>query len=273
MLPRAAAAAAACVAVNCYLALRPSRLEVVVGNLLPVLHGDRGAAVRAARRLFRNFARKLVDLWRYEAGQPVAGTFSEWIGWERFVAAKESGRGILLMTPHLGNWEFGAPLLAERGVRLLVLTLEEPDTGLTTLRQAARARWGVETLVVGSDPFAFVEVIRRLEAGAVLALLLDRPPPASAVPVELFGAKFAASVAAAELARATGCILLPTLLPLTGRGYAAHLLPEIPYDRATLRSPEARLELTQQIVRAFEPGIRQYADQWYHFVPVWPRAG
>jgi hypothetical protein len=33
---------------------------------------------------------------------------------------------------------------------------------------------------------------------------------------------------------------------------------------------EARQELTQQILRAFEPEIRQHLDQWYQFVPVWP---
>jgi KDO2-lipid IV(A) lauroyltransferase len=250
--------------------LRPARFEVVVRNVLPLVDGDAGVARVVARRLFRNFARKLVDLWRYEAGKPIVPMFTEWTGWERFDAARKSGKGILLVTPHLGNWEFGAPLLAERGVNLLVLTLEEPGDGLTALRQAARARWGIETLVIGSDPFAFIEVIRRLEGGAVVALLLDRPPASSAVSTELFGRSFAVSVAAAELARATGCILLPTCLPLTERGYAAHILPEVRYDRASLRSRESRLELTRQIMRAFEPCLRQYPDQWYHFVPVWP---
>src|SRR5439155_54004 len=120
-------------------------------------------------------------------------------------AAQSARRGILLLTPHLGNWEFGAPLLARRGVNLLVITLAEPTRRLTELRQASRARWGIETLVIGRDPFAFVEIIRRLESGAVVALLVDRPPETSAVMVELFGRKFAASIAAAELARASGC--------------------------------------------------------------------
>lgn len=270
VLPHGIAVAVARGITTVYLALRPVRLDVVIRNLLPALSGDRPAAGRAARSLFRNFARKLVDLWRYEAGKPVAGMFSEWTGWEHFVAAQKSGKGILLLTPHLGNWEFGAPLLAERGVNLLVLTLEEPGTRLTELRRAARARWGIETLVVGSDPFAFVEVIRRLEGGAIVALLVDRPPAASSTSVQLFGETFGASIAAAELARAAGCILLPVFLPLTDRGYSAHILPEIRYERAALRSRESRRDLTQEIMRAFEPHIRQYPDQWYHFVPVWP---
>ncbi|HYT61588.1 MAG TPA: MMPL family transporter [Haliangiales bacterium] len=246
------------------------RREVVIRNLLPPLNGDRAAAEKVSRDLLQNFAIKLADLWRYESGASIDALFAEWTGWEYFTAAQSSRRGILLLTPHLGNWEFGAPLLAQRGVKLLVVTLAEPQGRLTELRQASRARWGIETLVIGRDPFAFVEIIRRLESGAIVALLVDRPPEASAVMVELFGRKFAASIAAAELARASGCVLLPVYLPRTERGYAAHILPEIPYDRAALRSRESRQKITQEILRAFEPVIRQHLDQWYHFVPIWP---
>ena len=57
-----------------------------------------------------------------------------------------------------------------------MITLAEPGAGFTKLRQESRARWNIETLVIGNDPFAFVEVIRRLEQGAIVALLIDRPP-------------------------------------------------------------------------------------------------
>jgi len=142
---------------------------------------------------------------------------------------------------------------------------------LTKLREASRQRWGIETIVIGENPFAFVEVIRRLDAGAAVALLVDRPPEASAVTVKLFGHRFPASIAAAELARAAGCALLPVVLPREENGYAVRVLPEIHYHRADLGTREARANLTQEIMRQFEPVIRQYLNQWYHFVPVWEK--
>lgn len=247
------------------------RREIVIQNLLPALNGDRKAAEKTAGKLIRNFAMKVADLWRYESGLPVNHLFGEWSGWEHFLKAQETKRGILLLTPHLGNWEFGGPLLTQRGVNLQVITLAEPGNGFTELRRASRARWDIDTLVIGEDPFAFVEIIRRLEAGATVALLMDRPPPHSRVTVELFGKPFDASVAAAELARASGCVLLPVYLPHTPHGYAAHMLPMIPYDRAALRNREARQKLTQDIINVFEQPIREYLDQWYHFVPIWPK--
>jgi predicted RND superfamily exporter protein/lauroyl/myristoyl acyltransferase len=257
-------------AVEVYLRLAPHRREVVTKNLLPALRGDRSAAQRTAKALFRQFGLKLIDLWRFEGGQKVDDLLGKATGWENFLNAKDQKRGVLLLTPHLGNWEFGGPLMTQRGETLQVLTLAEPGTDFTELRQASRARWKIETLVVGSDPLAFVEVIRRLESGATVALLVDRPPPASAVLVELFGKAFSASIAAAELARASGCVLLPVYLPREGNRYSAHILPAIPYERAALRDRETRRRLTQLIVSTFEPLIERHLDQWYHFVSVWP---
>ena len=247
----------------------PRRREVVMQNLLPVLQGDRRAAERAARALFQQFALKIVDLWRYESGQSVDHWLTDWKGWEIFAAAQARGKGVLIVTPHLGNWELGGTFLAKRGFKLLVLTQSEPGRGFTELRQASRAQRGIETLVVGEDAFAFVEIIKRLQDGATVALLIDRPPLPTGVTVELFGQPFQASLAAAELARASGCAMLPVCIVRQPRGYAAHILPEIDYDRAALGDREARLQLTQKILRAFEPAIRQHVEQWYHFVPVW----
>jgi len=268
-LPSSMLAALARVCGGLYWKLASHRREVVIQNLLPVLAGDRTAAESAARKLFSNFAGKVVDLWRYESGVPVAGMPQKSSGWEHLEKIRASGRGVLLLTPHLGNWEFGAPLLIKHGIPLLVLTQPEPGDGLTELRQQSRARWGIETLVVSADPFAFIEVIKRLQAGAVVALLVDRPPSSTAVTVELFGQPFRASIAAAELARATGCALLPVCVLREPDGYGARMLPEIAYDRAALNNRPARQQLTQEILRALEPIIREHVDQWYHFVPVW----
>jgi uncharacterized protein len=268
-MPRGAAGLLCKLLGGLYWRFNARRRHIVIENLLPVVDGDRRRAERLSAELFQQFARKILDLWQSECGRPVQDLVCDPQGWDHFAAATESRRGVLLLTPHLGNWELGAPLLADRGHRLTVITLQEPDATLTELRKESRARWGVETLVIGENPFAFVDVIRRLNAGATVALLMDRPPPPSSTTVKLFGRPFPASVAAAELARASGCVLLPVYLPRTAGGYRAEVLPEIPYDRAALGSRPAREELTQKIMDVFAPVIRQYASQWYHFVPIW----
>lgn len=253
-----------------YWACSARRRQVVEANLLPVLGFDAEAARRTARSLFAQFGLKLADLWRFETGAPLAPMSTTPGQWERFDEILARRRGALLLTPHLGNWELGAPLLRNRGISLQVITQPEPQPELTRLRQQSRARQNIETVVIGENPFAFVEVIRRLEAGAVVALLVDRPPSSSAVTVDLFGQPFSASIAPAELARASGCALLPATIVRRGKGCEVQMLPELSYDRREIGSREARARLTQELMKIFEPAIRRDLDQWFHFVPVWP---
>jgi lauroyl/myristoyl acyltransferase len=171
---------------------------------------------------------------------------------------------------HLGNWEFGGPCLTRKGVPLQVLTLAEPGDRFTALRQASRARWKVDTLVVRNDPFAFLEPMRRLESGATVALLIDRPPPPTAVEARLFGQTIHVSNAAAELARASGCVVLPVAIWRENGAYSVRVMPPVTYERARLRDRGARQQFTQQIIECFAPLIAEHPDQWYHFVPVWP---
>jgi lauroyl/myristoyl acyltransferase len=264
---------ACCVlAAELYYRTHPSRREVVVQNLLPALSGDRSQAEKTARRLYKNFGLKLVDLWRVESGVPVHNWLTREEERHTIQTACQRGRGVLFLTPHLGNWEHGGLLLAQMGIKLTVLTQPEPEDSLTNLRSASRARWGIETLIVGRDEFAFVEVIKRLQDGAAMAITIDRPPERSAVVVNLFGQPFEVSLVAAELARASGCALVGVTVVRQPEGYAVRMLPEFVYDRAALGNKEARRELTRQIMRAFEPEIRKHLDQWYQFVPIWPAA-
>ena len=269
MLPHPAVSRIAVVLAAFYHAANRTRREVVIRNLLPAVGFDRGLAERSCRNLFHQFGLKLADLWRYEAGRKITEIGIAPDHWSRFEAIRARGCGLLLLTPHIGNWEFGAPFLRKHGITLQVITQAEPQDSLTELRKSSRARWGIETLVIGENPFAFVEVIRRLEAGATVALLVDRPVAATAVTVKLFGCRFPASRAPAELARATGCALLPVCIPRNKDGYTVELLPEIAYDRSVLGTREARANLTQEIMKQFEPMIRRYLDQWFHFVPIW----
>ncbi|HSU54369.1 MAG TPA: MMPL family transporter, partial [Candidatus Dormibacteraeota bacterium] len=261
----------ACLLAEAYHLLNRRRRKIVIENLLPAVRNDRQAAKRIARRLYQQFALKLVDLWDYENGvMPEAEPVHENV-LEKIKETTKSGRGVLIVTPHLGNWEIGGPLFAKAGIPVLAITQAEPGAGFTELRSARRAKWGIETLVIGQDAFAFVEVIRRLQEGAVVALLIDRPVPAASTEVQLFGHPFAASMAPAELARASGCAIFSVAIVRTGNKYAAKLWPEVQYDRRALGTREERRKLTQRLISALEPEIMQNLDQWFHFVPVWPR--
>jgi KDO2-lipid IV(A) lauroyltransferase len=113
----------------------------------------------------------------------------------------------------LGNWELGGVLLALRGFQMNVVTLEEPTTELTRWRDAYRRRVGIRTNAVGpGHDFAFVELIRTLRSGGMVAMLVDRPYTGSGVPVEFFGRTTEFSTGPALLWQHTGAAVIPAFV-------------------------------------------------------------
>ena len=244
----------------------------MIQNLLPILNDRQLADARPPANCSRNSSLKIADLWRYESG----------VAFEQLARATGTAgnisppptRAAKACCSSRRTWAIGssaARFSSQHGCKLLVLTQPEPDPRLTELRQISRARRGVETLVVGEDAFAFVEIIKRLQEGATVALLVDRPPAPTAVNVELFGRPFPASIAAAELARASGCAIVPTLHRAPARTVISRTCcRKSPMTARPSATATARIQLTQEILRAFEPAIRQHLTQWFHFVPIWP---
>jgi KDO2-lipid IV(A) lauroyltransferase len=100
-------------------------------------------------------------------------------------AARELGKGCLFVTGHFGFFELGGLVISQMGYPIATLTLPEPSSALTRWRAGFRKRWGVETIVVGNDPFSAVEITRLLRSGAMVALLADRPFDGHSVSVDL----------------------------------------------------------------------------------------
>lgn len=86
---------------------------------------------------------------------------------------------------------------------------------------------------------------------------------------EFFGRTFRVSRAPLELARATGCAVVPVYVVRAVAGYRAEVLEPVEYERGALRDPARGREFLREILRAFEPVVRQHATQWFHFVDVW----
>ncbi|MBM3823195.1 MAG: hypothetical protein FJ404_09970 [Verrucomicrobia bacterium] len=246
------------------------RFERVRHNLEPLCAGDLREAEHQARALYDQFAEKLADLLRLEGGRESIPAAS-WHGRERFEASLAQGRGVLLVTMHLGNWELGAAWLAAAGREVWVVTAPEPDPLLTAWREAARARRGVRTFVLGRGDFAFLELIEKLRQGHCVALLLDRTEVKGNSVVTCCGSSLAISPAPALLAQASGCVVLPVAVVREASGYAVHLLESPGIHGDALASPSGRHGFLQQLTHSFEPLLKRYASQWFQFVPVWER--
>ena len=92
-------------------------------------------------------------------------------GWDVVERAQASGKGALLVSGHIGNWELGGSYIAARGIALGVVTrrMQNPlfDTYLTTTRR----RLGMDVI---PDAEAVRKVPRLVRSGGMVAFLFDQ---------------------------------------------------------------------------------------------------
>ena len=186
--------------------------------------------------------------------------------------ALAAGRGAILISIHLGNWELGGLGLAQKGYPMNILTFSEPDAKVNRQREAIRRRSGVNFIYVdreASSSLAMVEAVNALNRNEVLAILGDRDGSSHALALEFFGRPTAIPVGAAYLAMASGAPVIPVFVPLEGRRYAAVMEEPIFFRAERDQRERAIREGTQAILRVFERYIRAYPDQWYNFFDYW----
>ena len=182
--------------------------------------------------------------------------------------AIEAGRGAILLSIHLGNWELGGLGLAEKGYRMNILTFREPDAKVNLKREQLRRERGINFIYVdreATSALAIVEAVNALNRNEVLAILGDRDGSSHTMALEFFGRQVQLPVGFAYLALASGAPVIPVFVPLEGERYTAIMEQPVFFRASHGERDRVIREGTQQIVRVFERYIRAYPDQWYNF--------
>jgi KDO2-lipid IV(A) lauroyltransferase len=249
-------------------ALSPSYRRRLRANaaLAGVSVADRPASVGEAGRLVAELPR----LWLRQADRPIADAV-HWEGRETLQALLDRGKGLVLLTPHLGSFEVSAQAYAQAfGGRQPITVLYRParKRWLRALEETARAR---PALATAPATLAGVrQMLRALKRGETVGLLPDQvPPEGMGVWVPFFGQPAYTMTLAARLVQQTGAavgLLWTERLP-HGRGYVVHAdaLPEPLPDPSTVGGGDEASALV--INRAMEAVIRRCPRQYlwgYH---------
>src|SRR5713101_4716250 len=191
------------------IALLRKTQEGIRENYRLALGVSRAEAARLTRRLFFEYGRSTIDVWRMrsEAFTPTIRTLEE--DARVLAESRRGGRGFLLVTGHVGNWEMGAVTLKAHALTTAVVGQPELDPNVQEMRLKLRARLGVESIDIGSSMATAFRVRAAVDRGRAVALLVDRAYPEDRAFVPFFGRPTPFLRSPALLARFCGCPVLP----------------------------------------------------------------
>ena len=214
------------------------------------------------RLVYRNLGWQLAEFCRME--RYAAENTAEWIryqGLEHFLEAERDGRGVLILTGHLGAWELSSFYHSLMGHPMGMVIRRLDNRKLDDYVNAIRCLHG--NRVLHKDEFAR-GLLTAMHAGETVGILMDtnmRPP--QGVFVEFFGREACTASGLARVALKTGAAVLPgfMLWEPAERKYVLHFGPELVFTQTDDAEADG-VAATQQCAAITEEWIRRYPDQW-----------
>ena len=214
------------------------------------------------RGVYRSLGRQLVEFCRM-SGYTAQNT-RDWIrteGLEHYLKAKARGKGVLIVTGHLGAWELSSFYHSLMGYPMGMVIRRLDNRRLDAYVNAIRCLHG--NRVLHKDDFAR-GLLTAMRAGETVGILMDtnmRPP--QGVFVEFFGRQACTASGLARVALKTGAAVLPGFMvwEQAEKKYVLHFGPELALTRSGDAEADA-LAATEVCAAATEEWIRRYPDQW-----------
>ena len=245
----------------------PSRRHGALANLATILpRAGRRDRMRVARRMMRSYNRMMFEFFRLpHLSREELLSSVEVVGREHLEQAIARGRGVILASSHLGNWELAAVMIAQWGYTLHAVAGVQLNRWLSSAVRETKSELAIQTI---SPEDGFRKLLRALEHNDPVALVVDGDIYNHGVEVEFFGRRCDFPAGPGVLAQRTGALVIC--------GYCERLSPgrfrivmEKPLDPAAFATTA---ELNQAIASAVERHIRAHLDQWCIFRPMWEPA-
>ncbi|OGL13525.1 MAG: hypothetical protein A3G97_00785 [Candidatus Rokubacteria bacterium RIFCSPLOWO2_12_FULL_69_21] len=246
------------------------RRAVARENLERAFAGQRSAAEldRLCRESFRHLGMTLVEACTFFFRPPsVLLSRVDVEGVDHLKAAAAHGRGTLLLTAHLGNWELLAAAHAHTGYPLSVVVRPLDSAVLDRVVTRFRERGGVEVIPKRRALRGVREALRR---GRMVGILLDQNASRrEGVFVPFFGEPASTSKSLALLALWSGAPVVPVFIQRdTAGSHRVTIEPALP-PPATGDREEDVAAFTAAFSRVVESRIRRSPEQWFWMHRRW----
>ncbi len=214
------------------------------------------------RGVFLSLGRQLVEFCRMARYTPE--NTRDWIrteGLDHYLAARARGKGVLIVTGHLGAWELSSFYHSLRGYPMSMVARPLDNRRLDEFVNGIRCLHG--NRVLNKDDFAR-GLLTAMRRGETVGILMDtNMTPPQGVFVEFFGKQACAASGVARVALKTGAAVLPGFMiwEEAERRYVLHFGPQLVFEKSADAEADI-LSATQQCTSAIESWIRRYPDQW-----------
>jgi KDO2-lipid IV(A) lauroyltransferase len=225
-------------------------------------------AKKIIRTLFGNLGQTLVEVFYTPALTPEKiKKYVKIEGLDHLREALDQGHGVVLLTAHMGNWEWMGGVLAGTGLPITTIAKPQPNPHYTRLLNEYRQLMGLEVFNRGGSEL--VKAARALKSGKALGFVADEDGGVNGVFVDFFNRKSATPVGPAIFAKKFGAIIVPVFIfHRPEGGHTIVVEPPFNYERQSDDTQEI-YENTAKMTQSIEAAIRRHPSEWIWFRKRW----
>ncbi|MBI5143832.1 MAG: lysophospholipid acyltransferase family protein [Candidatus Omnitrophica bacterium] len=260
----------ACMIADVYQYVSEKDRDAVLNNLKTVLgnepHSDE-ELTKMAKEVFRNFAKYLVDFFRFsKVDLRFIRRFVKIEGLNNIDEARSRGKGAILLSAHIGNWELGGFVLAMIGYPISAVVLTHQNKKINDFFTHQRLLSNLKPIEIG---IALRSCYAALKGNNLLAVLGDRDFSKNGIRVDFFGRKTLLPKGPSVFSRRIGSAIVPTFM-IREKDDSFRLIMDKPiFPDASGEEDKAIETLTKKYLSVIEAYVRKYPTQWYMFREVW----
>ncbi len=180
--------------------------------------------------------------------------------------ARAAGRGAVMITGHMGNWEYLGAWVSISGFPATFMFQEQANPYVSRLIRRYRERMGMDVVPRG---MALRSYLRALKQGRFVAVVADQDAGRNGIFVDFMGRPASTPTGPARFALKTGA---PIIFSISFRDRQGNLcgtfeMLDIPYDPA--HEEQAIRQIVEACTRKLENWIRKYPEQWFWMHRRW----
>ncbi len=219
------------------------------------------------RKMYLNMAEMIAEEYLYDDDELFKNITM--VGEENIRKVLEHGKGAVMVSMHIGNWELAGRYMSRHGIPTAALMKPQRNPWFNEFTENLRESAGV-TLIHSSKSFRYI--IKALRANMIIAFIADQDARKHGIRLNVLGAPASVHTGPAKTAIKTGSpIFLAVCVRNPDKSFTLYY--EEPVFTENLEDTRENInDLTQKMVERMDSYIRKYPEQWFWLHRRWKNA-
>ena len=189
---------------------------------------------------------------------------------ERMEAALAEKHGVVVLTGHVGNWEWLSAAFTMNDMPVSAIAKQQPNMDYTNALNDLRATINVEIFSRGTSEL--LAAAKALKKGRILGFLADQAAGPGGAFIEFLGKTASTPMGAAVFAKKFNSPILPAFILRQPDGHHKVVIGEVLRYEDTGDSDKDLFDLTYKMTKILEKIIIENPTQWLWFQKRWNTA-